>query len=74
MTREEFALELDALREIIAGMANGKRTWLDTFCDGNPLDRLIPGEWYMTFPTMAQAERVADALVNAVREDTNAQA
>lgn len=30
-----------------------------------PLDRLVPGEIFMTFPTDEQARRVADALCNA---------
>ena len=30
-----------------------------------PLDRLVPGEWFMTFPTDEQARRVADALCNS---------
>ncbi|WP_309083742.1 hypothetical protein [Chelativorans sp.] len=32
--------------------------------ENNPHDRLVAGEWFMTFPTMAQAQLVADALCN----------
>jgi len=32
--------------------------------ENNPHDRLVAGEWFMTFPTMKQAQLVADALCN----------
>lgn len=33
--------------------------------EGRPLDALVPGERVLTFPTLDQAKRVADALCNA---------